>query len=983
MGRHPYGLLPVTVTERHDGGPVFDRLETFLRDLRALWHDEDAVPVLDPDASDVTPTDRVAELASDVGAIYGATPHIRELRLRPVEDTQQELSDLYDLRLGFAGLLCALIPKTDGSHFTPEELDVNGWYQIFLEHEPRARGGAGVAGQLDALHQMVDDLDAGLRDPPAGGGRARRPHLHRRPGGDEDAITGDLVGMVGRHQSRVENAQPFLRELGARDALGAQPSPRLYYGGYGEDGTETTVGPLVAPAGEAPADTADWLEAIRADVARWQAGGTRPAYTVTDPASLLRQLLQHAAASVARGPAAVALDLGLARLRDLVQAGGTTAIATLERLMRGTLGLACYRVDAWLTGFASERLGTERVKRPTGLQAGGYGWLLGVRPREGGASQGHIHAPSLDHATTAAVLRSGWSAFGTGESGSPLAVDLSAPRIRAARWLIEGVRSGQDLGRLLGARFERRLHDGRLDRHIDEVRAAVQRGAGEGGPASRIVDGLLVARAYTTGIETTATEDAVRAELEQVVTEGSALHTAVLDTVTDLDAVSDLLTAQAVHALVRGDAGVAAPTLAATGSGDSGLPALDLPRSARGGRPVTVRVTGILAGDAVAPAWPGAATSPAAAAEPRLERWVGSLLGDPDGVVAEVRAGATTAQVRLAQLGLGALDAVHLADGLGGALVAAAALGDDAVVGTGRPAGLADELMSWDDFLALARALRETLGRIRPLTGTDLAAETASAETGDVAELQARLTTAAGRVPAGDPRHAALDQHLADHPGSTVELLTERLGILAGLPIPILPLLPSGVPEPTAGSFATRGQGRATVAWLAQAAKVRPDLAAFAGAVELAELAAGRVGVTPAIAQAPDAGGPWAASGQPTAPGPHIAWCNLTGPPPAGPVAGFVVDAWTETIPAARTTSGIAVHFDTPSAVAPNAVLLAVTRPGQVFGLDHVRRCLRDTLTTMQLRGLAPDHQGPWLTQFLPAVFLPGDAAVIAAEAPE
>ena len=169
--------------------------------------------------------------------------------------------------------------------------------------------------------------------------------------------------------------------------------------------------------------------------------------------------------------------------------------------MRGALGLAIYRVDAWLTGLASERLGAERAKRQTGLQVGGYGWLVDVKQREGRASQGHIHAPSLDHATTAAMLRSGWSAFGTGDAGSPLAVDLSAGRIRAARWLIEGVRSGQELGRLLGGRFERRLHDRHLDHHIDGVREAVLSGSGPAGPATRIVDGLLVARAYTDGIE--------------------------------------------------------------------------------------------------------------------------------------------------------------------------------------------------------------------------------------------------------------------------------------------------------------------------------------------------------------------------------------------------------------------------------------------------------------------------------------------------
>jgi hypothetical protein len=116
VGRRPYGVLPVSVCERRAGGSLFERLENILLDIFDTWLDRDAVPVLDPDASDVAPTTQVAETASDVGAVYGATPHIRELRLRPVEDTHRELTELYDLRLSFAGLMCALVPKDDGTY---------------------------------------------------------------------------------------------------------------------------------------------------------------------------------------------------------------------------------------------------------------------------------------------------------------------------------------------------------------------------------------------------------------------------------------------------------------------------------------------------------------------------------------------------------------------------------------------------------------------------------------------------------------------------------------------------------------------------------------------------------------------------------------------------------------------------------------------------------------------------------------------------
>ena len=58
--------------------------------------------------------------------------------------------------------------------------------------------------------------------------------------------------------------------------------------------------------------------------------------------------------------------------------------------------------------------------------------------------------------------------------------------------------------------------------------------------------------------------------------------------------------------LLRGDAGVAAPTLAATGSGDSGLPAIDFPTTLRGGRLVTLRILGCSSDLGDGAGWPGA-----------------------------------------------------------------------------------------------------------------------------------------------------------------------------------------------------------------------------------------------------------------------------------------------------------------------------------------------------------------------------------------
>ena len=98
----------------------------------------------------------------------------------------------------------------------------------------------------------------------------------------------------------------------------------------------------------------------------------------------------------------------LTELRD-------TPYDVTELRLRETLGLSSHRLDAWFTGLARQRLGEMRNNRAKGVHVGGFGWVEQLRPDEAGSrdSQGFVHAPSLMHAATAAVLRSGWSTHGT------------------------------------------------------------------------------------------------------------------------------------------------------------------------------------------------------------------------------------------------------------------------------------------------------------------------------------------------------------------------------------------------------------------------------------------------------------------------------------------------------------------------------------------------------------------------------------------
>src|SRR5262249_55499831 len=92
------------------------------------------------------------------------------------------------------------------------------------------------------------------------------------------------------------------------------------------------------------------------------------------------------------------------------------------------------------------------------------------------ANAGYLQAPSLQQATTAAVLRSGYLTHNppgvTPPADAPFAVDLSSRRARLAMWLLDGVRQGQPLAALLGYRFERSLQEAGRGDLIDTIRRA-------------------------------------------------------------------------------------------------------------------------------------------------------------------------------------------------------------------------------------------------------------------------------------------------------------------------------------------------------------------------------------------------------------------------------------------------------------------------------------------------------------------------------
>ena len=104
----------------------------------------------------------------------------------------------------------------------------------------------------------------------------------------------------------------------------------------------------------------------------------------------------------------------------------------------------------------------------------------------------------------------------------------------------------------------------------------------------------------------------------------------IADAADAVDALADVLLAESVHQLVRGDTAGASAALAAIDEGAT-PPQPDVTRTHHGGIGLTHRIAVVLdAAAGPAPGWEATASRPRALAEPALDRWAGQLLGPPE-----------------------------------------------------------------------------------------------------------------------------------------------------------------------------------------------------------------------------------------------------------------------------------------------------------------------------------------------------------------
>lgn len=498
----------------------------------------------------------------------------------------------------------------------------------------------------------------------------------------------------------------------------------------------------------------------------------------------------------------------------------------LQYLMQGTIDLASYRLDAWITSFATKRLANMRAANAQGVYVGGYGWVENLKPEVTTRTEvtpppgetgpifahvndtGFIHAPSLTHASTAALLRNAQlGSTGVPGADGPFAIDLSSRRVREASWLLDGVRQGQPLGALLGYRFERQLHELRRDRFIAPLRELAPLTARklentdlpvESIAANNVVDGLALHQKWhdeqssvTTRLQSAGADDN---DMRVVIRELNALSDSI-------DAVSDALTAETAYQMVRGNNSRLGSTLNAIATGDAPAPELEVARTPRTGIALTHRLLQLFSGKPpVATGWVAVTASMRATAEPMLNSWAAKLLGNPKKVCCTVemldQAGAVveTRRLLLSDLKLAPLDIVYGVEPQSSAgqvseveqrVLYQVRRGSNGFpqqarlrVQHARPADLGAQELTLLDVLEQARRLRRLLTTARAADSEDLNPPERG-EAGDVnlTELSARVVRAEKALKAA---HKALDTLVKKGTAAESETLQTALFKLGG-----------------------------------------------------------------------------------------------------------------------------------------------------------------------------------------------------------
>ena len=571
------------------------------------------------------------------------------------------------------------------------------------------------------------------------------------------------------------------------------------------------------------------------------APASKYAYLFKNEPAIHQQLRvdEHIAASLANLQLHWPLQDQIAALKELA----TASTARLERAFVDHLDTCSYRLDAWFLGFVHKQLARMRGLEPDasggpsapkrGIYLGAYAWVEDLKPEtktltpvplldpdlaaafgsgppltRDSNNFGYIHAPSLNQAVAAAVLRNGYKQTASKQTGNTLAVNLTSERVRAAMAMIEGIRNGQSLGALLGYQFERGLHDRYTEAEVDgfilELRAkfplagnklkstnvAALKNIREV-EARNVIDGLkLIEHITKTGQKTYPF--GFGADLPAASpTQAGAIDKEVERLRETHDAVSDLATAEGVYQAILGNYDRAGSTYDAYAKGTL-PPEPQVVRTPPSGKSLTHRVALHLDPDAL----PG--PTPRSIAEPSLNAWLAGVLPPLNQIGCKVHYRATSTDVTLGELGISPRDMLELVhDGrqamnelddriLRVGITKLNAHPDDPVTIEYRAVTSGIPIF---EVMPLVRSLRTLFEGARPLRPTDL---TLSRETLEAADDVLAIQD----TPIKDARaqlfnvNASLDGYIAPHQLLLADPVANRGVLLSGIDADIDALVP-------------------------------------------------------------------------------------------------------------------------------------------------------------------------------------------------
>jgi hypothetical protein len=406
----------------------------------------------------------------------------------------------------------------------------------------------------------------------------------------------------------------------------------------------------------------------------------------------------------------------LREVKDALASLENLSTAALERLFAEHVDVCNYRLDAWKQGLVHHQLAEQRSKKKRGAYLGAFGWVEKLRPDDktfkaakiptdleavfdppdrlsapprpparihppivsDPSNGGYVHAPSINHATTAAILRNAYLTNATKSDPGPMSVNLSSRRVRVGKQITDGIARGQGLPELLGYRFERGLHDrhsidgAELEKFMLSLRAKFPLVANkhkatrapqasiEKLEARNVVDGLKLVehvrksgkRQFPFGFPAADFPPFTAADRKAIDDEVEKLEDAA-------DAVADLMLAESVHRVVQGQAEAGKTALDVIGKG-ARPHEVEVARTPRSGLGLVHRVAIHLDSSATG------GTTPRSTAEPALDAWLTkrlpplaeiscrALVRDP------TEAEPIAAIVTAADLGLSATDVLHL-----------------------------------------------------------------------------------------------------------------------------------------------------------------------------------------------------------------------------------------------------------------------------------------------------------------------------------